>query len=461
MESQESPVPGLAKPAPPEPSGRTGLLSRPLVAPLLIALLCFAAYLSNGRTLPHAMAGDTIPTRLVPFSLLGYGTLTLDPFRNAVETHGGRIWIRETGGHLVSSSPIGTPMVAVPFYAIAWGWFILHDWTEASTILVLAEKVEKPVAAAIAALAVAFVYGALRRRVSLRSALVTALGFGLATSMWGTASQMLWQQGPVAFSVSLGLLFLTWPSSPRWSIAAGGAAFGLAFACRPTSAIFLAAAGLAVLVGGRSLADGVRRSALFALSALPVIGLALLYNLVYYGNLLGWYGQAKGIFELARLPIGFAGLLVSPNRGILVFSPVVALGFAGFVRSWLSPRRDPLVACLGAGAIAHIVLVATYRDWGAAFSFGTRYLTDILPILALAGGEIVERLTRAPRRIFALLLAWSLLVQLNGVVCYPASNWNGRFRLDIEKAAWDWTNFELWQDFQSWREQPKLVAPWQ
>src|ERR1051326_7161135 len=59
---------------------------------LLVALLCFTAYLSNGRTLPLDMGGDTIPTRLIPFSILRYGEVTVAPVRPYFYVRGRAQW---------------------------------------------------------------------------------------------------------------------------------------------------------------------------------------------------------------------------------------------------------------------------------------------------------------------------------------------------------------------------------
>src|SRR5437016_11864159 len=48
----------------------------------------FALYLANGRTLALQSGGDTIPNRLIPFSLLRFGTVTLEPFRAAFAARG-------------------------------------------------------------------------------------------------------------------------------------------------------------------------------------------------------------------------------------------------------------------------------------------------------------------------------------------------------------------------------------
>ena len=87
--------------------------SRPERAAFALFLVCLAIYLANGRTVPFAKGGDTIPTRLLPFSMIAFGTLTLDPFRQDFAAAGGYRWyIQERRGHLVSLYPLGPALFA-------------------------------------------------------------------------------------------------------------------------------------------------------------------------------------------------------------------------------------------------------------------------------------------------------------------------------------------------------------
>jgi len=82
-----------------------------------LCLLCLVCYLANRRTVPYNRGFDTIPVRLLPFSILRYQTLTLEPFRQDFfreRRHAG--FTLERRGRLVSGYPIGASFLALPFY---------------------------------------------------------------------------------------------------------------------------------------------------------------------------------------------------------------------------------------------------------------------------------------------------------------------------------------------------------
>src|SRR5947199_326648 len=290
--------------------------SPPGRAAFALFLVCLACYLANGRTVPFAKGGDTIPSRLLPFSMIAFGTLTLDPFRQDFAAAGGYRWyIQERRGHLVSLYPLGPALLALPVYVPAW--------------------LRLPAAAAAWA----------------------ALGLGLGTSMWATASQMLWQHGPVALSLAAGIFFLTAPGETRRSAAVAGFALALAALSRPIAGVFWLAGLAALLAGSGPWPPRWQRAAAFVAAGAPLLAAAAVYNLFYYGSLLGGYSLALGSFRPAGFAVRAAGLLASPNRGLLIFTPIAVVGIAGIARALRRPRRDPLLSALGLAALVSFLAI--------------------------------------------------------------------------------------------------------
>lgn len=428
---------------------------------MLLFVLCLVCYLANGRTLPVQLGGDTIPNRLLPFSILRYGTLTLDPFRKDFEATGRIPWyVKERQGHLVSVYPIGSAVLALPVYAPMYLWLAATGEVSSARLFAASEKAEKIAASTLAAAAVAVFYLMLRRRVGTATAFWAAVAFGLGSSLWATASQLLWQHGPVVLVLTAALWLLLWPERPSWSLAAAGFLLGLAVLIRPTAGLFWLAGCGCTLVGGGTLSERLRRTVLFLAAGLPLIALTLGYNWMYYRTPLGGYGLATHFFSQARPLVGTAGLLISPNRGLLVFTPIALLGLLGIARALARPAREPVVAIFALAALCHLALMGSYGDWTGGWSFGPRYLVDVLPILGLAGAQMWPGLSRLGKGLTWAGLVWSILVQLNGAFCYPASRWNARMGEQIAQEAWNPRHFELWEDFQAWREMEGLVAPW-
>jgi hypothetical protein len=77
------------------------------------------------------------------------------------------------------------------------------------------------------------------------------------------------------------------------------------------------------------------------------------------------------------------GLLVDLEVGLLVHSPVFVLVAVGLLALWrLSGERERLT-WLALIILPYCVLIAAYRDWPGGFSPAARYLTPIVPLLAV------------------------------------------------------------------------------
>ena len=425
-------------------------------------VFCLVAYLINGRTLPLRQGGDTIPNRLLPFAVLAHGTLTLDPFVDDLAAAGiVKPWYtREVGGSTVSLYPPGTGLVALPLFVAPYHWLKATGRADDAELLAASEGLEKVAAAVIAAASVVVTYLAARRLASPSGAMWIGLGLGLGTSIWATASQMLWQHGVVALAIAAGLLLLGHPDRPSWTLAAAGLVFGVGAMTRPSAALMLAAAVAWVALRSPLRTAAVELAWLLSGAVPPLLATAL-YNQRYFDNFLGAYGLMKGAVDLRRAPLGLAGLLVSPNRGLLVFTPIALLGIYGLVRCAWKPSGTGL-GIFGIAAILHGVLSGAYYQWAGGWSFGPRYLVDVLPILALGAALVWRSLGGAWKWALAGALLWSVAVQLDGSFCYPASNWNQRMLRagSLERAAWSWDHFELWQDYEVWRRGDGTATPW-
>ena len=423
-------------------------------------MLCLAAYLANCRISPPA--GDNVPNRLLPFSILGYRTLTLDPFREQVIGDPAHYYVQYRRSSVVSLYPVGAAFVALPVYLPCYIWLRARGHDSPSWLFEASKRAEKLAAASLAAASVALLFVMLRQRVSAGAAAAIALVFGLGSGMWAIASQLLWQHGPGVLCILLGMFFLALPRrGPAAEQAPGatgtaaakdamaGFCLGMAFAVRPHNALFLAAGAAFLWLRGDAL--GLRRSALlcFVLGSLPPIVGTLAYNLYYYGMPLGGYNQFTSYFKPKVAAAGLAGLLLSPNRGLLAFSPAALLGLWGLALAFRRWRSEPLLASFGAAAVLYALLHACTTTWAGGGSFGPRYLTETLPILGLAAGLVVPALNFWGLAGALLLAGWSVLVEIDGAVCYPASSWHARM-MGYPEANWDSRHLMLVEDFQTW-----------
>jgi hypothetical protein len=407
----------LGKPA--ERRGRTALF---------LACMAFVTYNANFRGIS---AGDSLPARFLPFAILREGTLHLDSVYEATRmNHPQPYWImRSVDGHMVSMYPIVTPILVTPVYVPAFAAWRLLGGGELR-LERLGEVMEKVAGSVLASVSVGLCYVLVRRRLERRDAILLTVAFAFGTNTWMTSSQGLWQHGAAELLLLGALVCVT--AEPSAGAAIGTGVFcGLVVANRlPDIVLALGICAYAALFWAP------RRAWLVALSGAAAAFPFFLYNWVTFHDWGGGYavafkiafGNTSGFF---RSPIGtgLAGLLVSPGKGLLVFCPFF-LFLAGHARSRFAARSDRrLAACLALAATAQLLLYAR-TDWRGGFSYGPRFLTDMVPVLIFLLIPVVAALSWPGRLLFAGATAVAIAIQAIGASCYP------RGASDVNRSVW-------------------------
>lgn len=289
----------------------------------------------------------------------------------------------------------------------------------------------------------ALLYALIRRiGYSHRIALVTALLYGLGTQAWPRAKTFF--ADPLTTLLILGAVYCWWrldhPAERdrprvavvRWAV---GIALccGLAVAVKFGAGIILPVFGLA---GAMSLWRRWRHERLplreviaAAVAAAAVLGLLLalvgFYNWVRFASPFetGYGGREVGAVQQGNWREALPGLLISPGKGLLLFSPIVILGLLSFVPfTRRAPRLAALVAAL---AVEHVAFYSRVPQWDGGTCWGPRYLDFIVPLLVLplaaglawlAAPERTRGIRLALGGFAGVVIAVSLVVQLLGVL---------------------------------------------
>jgi hypothetical protein len=420
----------------PVPAPAAGPAPRTWLLAAAILLVLFAVYTLNFRV---RGAGDSIPTRRLPFSLLRQGNLDLDEFtweRNA----SGRLpyFVHEHGGHIYSVTPITSALVVTPLYVLP-AWWLAHqridyDDVRARVVEVVMERVS---AALLTALSAVVLFLVLRRLTTWRSAAALALLYGLGTSAWSISSQALWAHALAQLTLALLCLVLIAPAPSRLALLAASAVAAVSVANRPQTAVLVGLAFLFLAVHQRW-----RVVYFAALPGLAAVGLAI-YNYAIFSTALGGYGSL-GHFS-GSLGAGISGLFFSPNRGLLIFTPILGFACWGAVRVWRVPA-PPWLRWLSVALLLHVLVYARFKEWWAGYTYGPRYFSDVLPALAifLVYGLLPYLRWPAVRVLAVALALYGVVVQAIGAYAEDDS-WN-RQPLPLEKApwrVWDWGDLQI------------------
>ena len=411
---------------PPEPRRCT------IVECLAVFVVCLVVYLTNFRSLA---SGDSAPASLLPWQLLHRHRLDFEDFRESYlhRSDLGYGFVNAGDGRLVSAYPVGTSIVALPLYAAFYGWMNLtHGPMELTSPAFESTRLacEKLAAAILTAAAVAIFYAGSRLKFPRPTAVVTTVVLAFGTGTWTTASQALWQHTGVVFllAVAIACLLRANRGASRGHAAVlltiAGFCTGLLPGARPT------AAALALPLAAYMLVTHGRLAICFAFPA-AAVGAApwLLWNYHFFHNFIGGYAAGPNFYRLRLADVGvrLAGVLVSPSRGLLVFTPVLLLSLAAIPALLRSRERDErLILWLAGGCLILVLNYGLYKGWWGGSSYGPRYLTDVFPVACFLLNYAIDLPWRR-RGVFNLaflaLAGFGILAQVAGA--YSANNeWN-------------------------------------
>ena len=256
-------------------------------------------------------------------------------------------------------------------------------------------------ASLLTALAAVFVFLAARGLVRPLPALLVALAFGLGSCAWPVSSQALWQHPASSFCLSLGAWLLLRSGERPRAAAWCGAALGMAVLCRPATAVVV------VCVGAYLLGTDRRRCAYYVLGGLPLLVILAAYNGYYFGSPLV-FGQTVASKIIFLRDTGsehlwqsswrdsLPGLLLSPSRGLVWFSPVLLLGLVSAVAVWREPRYRILIP-LQAAVVLMILVAGKWSDWSGGLTWGYRSIVDTAPVPGPADHPRQRTVVRRPR----------------------------------------------------------------
>lgn len=394
-------------------------MTLPTILRVALALIIFGiAYFS-----PNASTGgDARYSLLVSEALITQQTIRLDAYREAIGSQQAVEWrLLEKDGRLYYLYPLGSSILAAP---LVLPFLLMGQSMSVPTN----EDAAQNLLSALMVVAIFLVLDRIGRYylppvASLLLAATCVLGSTLMSAL-GTA---LWAQDFTVLCVSVCLWLLVklenkaaFPLLP-WLL---GLFLFLAYLCRPTTAVFIA------LVLGFLFFKHRRTFWPVALTAFALLVCFSLFSHsefglwlpLYYlprqlGGLLDYSGQ-----QATPLPLALYGLLLSPSRGLFIYSPLFLLAILGVIHYRHTVKQHTLLWLILLWSIAHLLVVARFPNWWGGFSFGPRLLTDMLPGLVLLTFFAAQGWIREPAkwgRWLALLLfftAVAISITINSYV---------------------------------------------
>nr|MBP7689908.1 hypothetical protein [Thermoflexales bacterium] len=409
-------------------------VSRDGVIALVLFALVLGGYLLSGNTATY----DSALSMHTAMSLVREGNTDLDEFGDIVRT----TWLstEEIDGHIYMLYPVGASVLAAP---IVWVIDRVSPDFNASLQHSFGEPVQTAIGSLVVALTVTLMYAITRLYVSRRYALLLALGLAFGTSAWSVVSRTLWQHGPSMLMLTLALYLVLRARTRPALIQFVSLPLAFAYVVRPTNSIAVVVFSLYVLIAYR------RYFIRYVLWALPVAVPFIWLNFSVYHALLPNYYRWYSGFALNTLFTALIGHLISPSRGLLIYSPILLLSIAGViikVRRREFERHDWVVLSV---MLLHWVSISLWWNWWGGASYGPRLFSDMLPYFVYWMIPVAATLARtnAIRQrfvaaVWAVLLIVSVAIHARGVTSTEGLDWNA------SPAPIDFYSFRVWD----WRD---------
>ena len=334
---------------------------------------------------------DPRGTLLVSQAIAQHGTIKLDAYAGEyLDTFSHQI--HRKNGHIYNYFPLGTALLSTPFVAVAnaFGFDMTRD-----------EHLIQMLLTALAALLIVFtLYKIARLYFAQMPSLLLAGLCWFGSSLASTVGTALWSHD-YAFIFSSAAIFLTLrnrqPAGLLIPILIGASLF-LAYFCRPTLALLAPLLLLYYFIHDRK----------SAVLAGMTVGLLLLVFIIWslheFAQILPDYYLPKRLDD-GNFKAAVYGNLLSPARGLLVFSPFLIISLA--LTFLLAPRNKTLAKLsliTLAWPIVHLLSISQFPHWWAGWSFGPRLMVDALPGLFVGLFSSVSALRERKNLVYILLI---------------------------------------------------------
>ena len=371
-----------------------------VVAALALLAVAFAAYAATAeRSAGHL---DYWSANFASWHLAHTGSpfvegVSMPPLDDNTERF---VWLQEPApnGHTVVARAPGVVLAGMPGYLLTGqDHFSLGPASLTAALLVT--------------LSLLLVFLALRTRLSWRRSLLGSAALGFTTPVWTVSADGIWPHTVTG----LGIAGMAWAAATRryWLVGVFG---GVAISGRMHTAVIVAVLGLALAYERRDLRVAVQ----VAVPSVTVLVAECFWSHWMYGswNPMASYGGSAAVSLLDENLLdvtNYLGMWVAPDRGILVWSPVVLLLLPALVRSW---REQPVWAraLLGGGLAYTLIQSALITFTGGDFFYGQRLGLELLVCATPALCFSVARAGRVARGLLAPLLAAQLFVMAVGAV---------------------------------------------
>jgi hypothetical protein len=398
----------------------------------LLSLTIFALILFSRTSYRDC---DSLGCLLTSQAIVTHGTVKLDAYRAMLKQHEAVYTYRiiTKNNHLYYRYPLGTCIYSVPFV-----WLANLTGQDMSTVInnnpVCDKRLQKVLSALIVTACFVLVYGLCRCFLAPLASFLLSLVFILGGPLISTMGAALWNLDMEVMFLLLALLMIVYDDRKIVAMNPYWLSFFLfsAYFCRPTAAIFVALVVLYVLLF-KPRTTFIKLS----LSCFLLFLVFVLFSLVEYQSILPPYYDQR--LHSDTFWTGLYGNLLSPARGLFIYSPYLLLAFLGLCRFYKELIRSRLMWLAILWFCFHLVMIAKQPTWWGGHSFGPRYLTDVFPacilITILIWSYVSTTLSQRSRNVLITIFLCCSLISIfintyQGLYNPATGKWNNSPNID-------------------------------
>lgn len=414
---------------------------------ILLFLISLAIFLIS----PVVQVSDSRYTALLSECLIHHHTAALDIYSvpkprnpgwgmspqdvNTYELAYGR------GGSITYFFPHGSSILSIPLVGILNAIGISAATPEGKFSLRGEVVIERVVASILMAVLTCVFFHSASLMLPLSWSCVVALGAALGSQIWSTASRGLWAHTWLVLLVGLVVDSLLTSEHrhtrlhPIWI----GTLLAWGYFVRPTASPAIAATTIYVWI--------LHRDCFLAYAATGAAWAAAFvgYWMWSFGTWLPSYYSASRL-DFSEFGTALRGVLVSPSRGMFVYSPAVIFVLYLVARYWRSVEHRELASLAFAAIAIHLAIISGYLWWHGGYCYGPRVLTELIPWFVLLAILGLNAMRRAPvesnHRIEIaagfLLLAIGISINGRGAWSFAGLDWNLRKSSYLKGGLFDW-----------------------
>lgn len=412
----------------------------------LVLYFCFPHF----STFPPSL--DNLPTALLPFSLILEGNFDFNEFKEGqaklvtLGTDDDQYYFFNLNnrGEVVANYPMFPGVLLTPFYfmrALINPDFITIRTFESQELW----EFNFFVSVLLTSLNAAVVFKLLHlksKKVSIAAVLTFAFVF--ATAVVHTSAKFPWQH-------TFALLFLSLILYAYETKRLGSTVLfsTLVFLCRPPAVLlcipFLVKLGMSVLKGDTKNKVKLTKTAiLLILLSIGLVALQFIYAHRYLDSSTVFAFQYNATRFNGFFWNGFLGLLISPSRGLLFFTPLFIYSFIYYF-SPSTLKKSPEYAL---SILLFIGLMSKWLMWIGGWSLGYRLLIELVPILILGLVPTFAKFKPSyslPTILVVLAFAASVLINTQILANFGDCGFNAQPE-SVDMLPLPYTSARLWQD---------------